>query len=507
MLSIPTTFRACATAQRTSSVTHTPRTRLISTFYDTPSYSLQRSAIVFRVRKNGRERVQSVKMNTAGPGSLTQRIEFESPIQSDHPNLMQVEDSGVRRLIEKRRGHEDLIPVFTADVVRETWLFRLGRSQIECAIDCGSVIANGKRALISEVELELKSGEPARLFQLAHRLNAIVPLRIEPASKDERGYDLAKGAVPAAATAAPVHLDPDGSVREAFAVIARACLTDVLANANYAYQSDDPEGVHQFRVGIRRMRAAFSLFRDAMVKADRFPIANELRGLQRKLGAAREWDVLVEETIGGMPKELRKSSGNLVKIAEMKCAAGHRGAHAALRNPHCTGLLLRLEFWVDRQFGSEALSPRERKWKAGVLAGPIGRFAGSVLRVQHTKVRKLGKKIRELDATELHRLRIRIKKLRYATDFFGDICPGRRMERYLSSLKKLQQVLGTLHDEIVAPKLFAELAAAAGPAAANVTGLVDRWLAECRRRDRKHAIALWRKFAERSYSGRANDTK
>ena len=237
---------------------------------------------MLRVRKNARERVQSVKMNTAVPGSLTQRIELESPIQSDHPNLMKVEDLGVRRLIEKRCGDENLIPVFTTDVVREAWLLRLGRSEIECAIDCGSVIANGKRAPISEVELELKSGDPARLFQLAHRLNAIVPLRIAPVSKGERGYDLAKGAAPAATTAAPVHIDPAGSVREAFAVIAQACLTHVLTNADYAYQSDDPEGIHQFRVGIRRMRAAFSLFGAAMIKADHFPIADELRVLQSK---------------------------------------------------------------------------------------------------------------------------------------------------------------------------------------------------------------------------------
>jgi inorganic triphosphatase YgiF len=317
---------------RASSATHTPRSRLISTYFDTPSFSLQGSAIVCRVRKSGRKRIQSVKMSTAS-GNQMRRIELESPIWSDRPNLRQIEDPGVRRLIETRLGNEDLVPVFTTDVVRETWRLRSGQSQIECALDSGNVVAKGKRAPISEVELELKSGPVAGLFQLAHRLNAIVPLRIAPASKAQRGYDLAKDAAPAAATAAPVRLDRDGNVRESFAAIAQACLVHVLVNADYAYQRGDPEGIHQLRVGIRRLRVAFSLFRDAMARPDSHPIADELRALQQKLGAAREWDVLIEETIGRMPKKLRKSSNNLVEIAQKSRAAGHRSAHAALRDP------------------------------------------------------------------------------------------------------------------------------------------------------------------------------
>jgi triphosphatase len=479
---------------RASSVIHTPRTRLTSIYYDTPSSSLQGSAVVLRVRKSGRERIQSVEINAAGSKKHIRHIELESPIRSDRPDLSEVEDSGVRRLIEERRGDEDLKPVFTTNVVRETWRLRFGRSQIECAIDTGSVAANAKRAPISEVELLLKSGGVAGLFQLAHRLNAIVPLRIVPASKAHRGYDLAKGA----ATAAPVHLDPDGSVRDSFAIIAQACLVHVLSNADYAYRSGDPEGIHQLRVGIRRMRAAFSLFRDAVAKTDRFPIADELRALQQKLGAAREWDVLAEETIARMPKELRKSSNNLIEIAQVKRAEGHRGAHAALRDPHCTGLLLRLEFWVDRQRISQAPHAREREEEAGLSAAPITCFASQVLSAQNARVRKFGKRICELGAEELHRLRIRIKKLRYATEFFRHVWPGRRTERYLSALKEVQQVLGTLHDEIVAQKLVAELAAS-GALDAAVGGLVDRWLAECQQRDLGHAIALWRKFADRKF--------
>jgi inorganic triphosphatase YgiF len=483
---------------RASSLKHTARQRLVSTYYDTPSLSLLRSAIILRVRKIGRERVQSVKMNAVESGGLARRIELESSIRSDRPDLMQIEDPAVRRLIQERCADNDLVPVFATDVVRETWLLQFGRSQIEYAIDRGIVAADGRRAPICEVELELKSGQPARLFQLAHRLNTIVPLRIEPASKAARGYDLANDAGLTAPTPAPVHLDPAMSVRDSFAAIAQACVAHVLASADYAYMSDDPEGIHELRVSIRRMRAAFSVFRGAMPVNYRFRIEDELRALQRKLGMAREWDVLVEETIASMPRRLRKqgSSDNLIQIAQIKRVEGYKSAHAALRNPHYTDLLLRLVSWIDGQFGFGTPPTREWKWRPNVLAGPVPRFASEVIRAYHDKVRKLGKEIRKLDIVELHRLRIRIKKLRYATEFFGSIWPSRRTKRYLSALKDLQQVLGALHDATVAEKLVAHLKTAGGADAKFATAPVNHWLINCQRRGRKEAIELWGRFAK-----------
>jgi inorganic triphosphatase YgiF len=482
---------------RAPNLKHMARQRLVSTYYDTPSSSLQRSGIILRVRKIGRERVQSVKMNAAESAGLARRIELESSIRSDRPDLMQIVDPEVRRLIQECCD-DDLVPIFATDVVRETWLLQLGGSRIECAIDRGIVTADGRSAPISEVELELKSGKPACLFQLAHRLNTIVPLRIEPASKAARGYDLANDAGLTAPMAEPVHIDPAMSVRDCFAAIAQPCVAHVLASVDYAYKSDDPEGIHELRVSIRRMRAAFAVFRGAMPENYRIQIGDELRVLQRKLGMAREWDVLVEETIASMPKRLRRqrSSEKLVRIAQTKRVEGYKSAHAALRNPHYTDLLLRLASWIDSQLGLGAPPTRERKWNRNVLAGPAPRFASEVMRAYHDKVRKLGKEIRKLDTVELHRLRIRIKKLRYATEFFGSIWPGRRTKRYLSALKDLQQVLGELHDATVAEKLVAHLTTAGGGGAKFATAPVNHWFISCRRRDRKEAIELWGRFAK-----------
>ena len=484
---------------RSASLKHAARQRLVTTYYDTPSFSIGRSGAILRVRKVGRERVQSVKMNAAESGGLARRIELECSIRSERPDLMQIADPDVRRLIQESCADTDLVPIFVTDVVRETWLLQLGRSRIECAIDRGIVAADGRRAPICEVELELKSGQPVRLFQLARHLNGIVPLRIEAASKAARGYDLANNAGLTAPTAVPVHFEPAMSVRDSFVAIARACVAHLLASAHYAYKSSDPEGIHELRVSIRRMRAAFAVFRAAMPESYRCRIGDELRVLQRKLGTAREWDVLVEETFAGMPRRLRKqrSSEKLVQMAQTERVEGYKSAHAALQNPRYTDLLLRLASWIESQFGFGALPTRERKWRPNVLAGPAPRFASEVMRAYHERVRKLGQKIRKLDTGELHRLRIRVKKLRYATEFFGSIWPNRRTKRYLSALKDLQEGLGELHDATVAETLVARLRTAGAGDAKCATAPVDRWLLDCQRRSRKEVLDLWDRFANR----------
>jgi triphosphatase len=93
-------------------------------------------------------------------------------------------------------------------------------------------------------------------------------------------------------------------------------------------------------------------------------------------------------------------------------------------------------------------------------------------------------------------LRIRIKKLRYATEFFGSIWPSRRTKRYLSALKELQQVLGALHDATVAKKLIAHVKTAGGGDAKFASAPVNHWLINCQQRGRKEAIELWGRFAK-----------
>ena len=474
-------------------------THVVSTYYDTPSLSLLHNAIALRLRTVGHHHVQSIKIDSDNGRYPARRAEINNAIPNDRLNLQCVEDDAIRHLIEKCCKGEKLKPIFFTNVMRELRLLKLGRSHIECAIDRGFVSARRKKAKICELELELKSGEASSLLKLARRLNANTPLRIEPASKAARGYALVNGAQLVVPKANAFHLDATMSAKDSLTAALRSCLTHIIGSADYAFKSNDPEGIHQLRVAIRRTRAVFSIIRRHVAKGLDVRIARDLRSLQQKLGGAREWDVLVEETLKFAPNRLLCApfSAHLGQIVKAKRAEGHKKAHAALQDYHCTDLLLRLAYWIDVELNSGEGRSHKRKQIAHTLAAPAAKFAEQVIQDCHRKAQKLGKNIRTLNSTELHRLRILIKKLRYATDFFGTLWPQRRTKKYLSSLKDLQQALGTFHDTTVAMNLIGSLAADGGADVKVGIERINDWLASEQQGKRKELIALWGKFAKR----------
>jgi CHAD domain-containing protein len=288
------------------------------------------------------------------------------------------------------------------------------------------------------------------------------------------------------------------TAREAFAAIALNCSVHITRSAGFAGRSDDPEAVHQLRVAIRRMRAALSIFQDAALPGHRFRMGDELRALQVKLGVAREWDVLIDDTLSRLPPPLRRDKAvrDLLARTQARRAAAHKSTRAVLRGSKSTDLLRRIHAWIDREFIYGPRSLQNPRWNRVALAQPALAVAAAVLAIHHRRAFRLGRKMQKLDADDLHRLRIRIKKLRYGTEFFGSLWPTGRTRRYVAALKELQQSLGTLHDIAVAPALLAR-AESPRSMAHSARPELDRWLAKAERAGRKEAARLWRRFTKR----------
>src|SRR5262249_36775093 len=147
---------------------------------------------------------------------------------------------------------KQLRPVFSTNVRRTVLPVRFRASDIEIAFDRGRLVSGRRSEPIHELELELKRGHPADVAELSRRRGKALPLAFEALSKAERGYALKAGRRARAARAAPIALDADLSCGEAFARIGLSCLQHVAANEG-AVLARDPEGVHQMRVGIRRL--------------------------------------------------------------------------------------------------------------------------------------------------------------------------------------------------------------------------------------------------------------
>ncbi|HET6520661.1 MAG TPA: CHAD domain-containing protein, partial [Geminicoccaceae bacterium] len=316
---------------------------------------------------------------------------------------------------------------------------------------------------VCEAELELKAGRPAGLYRLALRLHQDVPLVIETESKAGRGYALAAGLAPGPRRAGDVRLAPEMSARDAFRAVARDCVAQILGSQACALRGEDPEGVHQMRVGLRRLRSALGSFRDHLPGDRRRAFNGELRWLGERLGRVRDLDVFATETL---PGELGQRLDEATRDALTQAAGAARAEAQAelrrvLRSPRYTELMLKLLAWIEDGDGT-----------ANETAAPpmIGGAARDILGRRHRSVARPGRRLHRLDAAERHELRKRAKKLRYAAEFFRSLCPDRPHRRYIKALKGLQEGLGAMNDAAVARRLLAELAERAGLPADGVAG-------------------------------------
>ena len=116
------------------------------------------------------------------------------------------------------------------------------------------------------------------------------------------------------------------------------------------------------------------------------------------------------------------------------------------------------------------------------------------MQTYHDKARKLGKNVDELDAPALHKLRIRLKRLDFAAEFFGSLWPNQR-KRYLTTLRRVEDALGALHDTAVADGIVARFMTVGGADAKLSAAPVSRWLTNYLRHRRREAIETWREFA------------
>jgi CHAD domain-containing protein len=152
-------------------------------------------------------------------------------------------------------------------------------------------------------------------------------------------------------------------------------------------------------------------------------------------------------------------------------------------------LLLSLGGWLSAETWLETLSDAQR----GEVQEPVAGFARTVLDTASKRVSKRGRHIDILAPRELHRLRIAVKKLRYAGDFFAPLYPRKRAKPYLARLAELQQVLGIINDMAIAPQLLAALGApSAVPRAAR--DFISGWNSSIRWRELKRLTRAWQQF-------------
>ncbi|HRX70235.1 MAG: CHAD domain-containing protein [Gammaproteobacteria bacterium] len=253
--------------------------------------------------------------------------------------------------------------------------------------------------------------------------------------------------------ASPVELTIETPGEEAFVAIISACLSHAEAN-RAAVLDGQTEGVHQMRVAFRRLRSSLKTFRPLIPREGSAALVEDIRWLNKHLGSARDWDVFLEEGMAPVFAHFPRKRGLLLFRAKAATIRQHhyQTLHEALKQPRYPLLRQRFAEWLDHRAWRESLSDEQREQ----LTEPILRFSTSLLEKNHRKVVSRGEAFAELSATERHALRIRIKELRYALDFFASLYPAPAVKAYLSAMSRLQDCLGIMNDISVARRLLDE---------------------------------------------------
>lgn len=472
------------------------RTRILAaTYYDTPALDLWRRRIALRIRREGGQWVQTVKGEGMVRAGTHRRLEIETVLKSGRPDVSVLPRHAATRFLRSPGVAAVLIPVMRTDISRKLLLIEPAPGVlVEAAVDSGTISAGRRHEQVCELELELKSGPVSALYDIARQVSARVPLALEHRSKAERGYELYGAKMNAPLKAAPVSLAGGMTAGAAFQAIAAEALHQIHANEYGVAVSADPEYLHQMRVGIRRLRSALALFApllDAAADAQ----SSMLRELGARLGPARDWDVFIAETL---PAVCARWPDEELPDAFRRACLGHQArarekVKKSIKTNTYDKSMIGLAVWISDQF--QASGPPRRSLRG---------FAARVLGERHARVLKRGRHLERLTAAELHRLRIAVKQMRYAVEFFAGLFPARRMSGLRARLSMLQDILGCMNDASVVSKLMAEVTAQSrSRTVAVAAGRVAGWYAALAEHRREALKPAWRRFCAQRATWRA----
>ena len=324
------------------------------------------------------------------------------------------------------------------------------------------------------------SGPASATAMLALALAPTVGLQVPARSLAAEALMLAGTAIPPrplGAAILPAGLSPG----DAFAVAATQLLGVVLHHAPDAAAGLVGEPVHQMRVALRRLRSLIGLFHSAIASAEVAELRPGLKALAGALGPARDWDVFLAGTgravAAAFPDEPAVVA--LIGAAERRRADTYTDLAALLAGPALPELALHT-----------VILAQTRPWPAGTQ--DIAAFGATLLARRRHQVIKRRAAPGDLPEAELHRLRLKAKRLRYAAEVFAPLFPGGQARQFLKRVAALQDALGRLNDGVVAAELMHALADHGGTGLAG--GLVRGFVAARASDARADSARAWRRL-------------
>ena len=237
---------------------------------------------------------------------------------------------------------------------------------------------------------------------------------------------------------------------EALSEACRVIVQQVDHNWEVVLRCDDPEGPHQMRVGLRRLRSALKAFRPYIDHETLREVDQQTRKLGRVLSQLRDADVLATDIVDAVLIQNEGDPGLLsLKVALAGNLIGHR-QHVRDQLTRDEWSAFRLQLLALPDQVGKLCSKTDRKGRSGDLR----RIAGRALAKHWRRVAQAGRNLDQLTIMERHELRKELKTLRYTTELFSPLYPPKIVRRFSTKLRRLQDRFGYLNDVTVAEKLM-----------------------------------------------------
>lgn len=407
---------------------------LDNTYFDTADLLLKADKIALRTRLQGDLSLQTVKCAHTSVGGLSSRPEWEQAYTGKF-DFSAIEIKPLRKKLNQLS--EQLQPVFTTLFERETRRYHSAQgAEILLMLDQGEVLAQGRVQPLCELELELVKGDAENLLELAIQLCDELALRPDDVSKAQRGYQLFLQTPDAPTYLTELGLSAQLPALQAFREMAFSCIRHWQGNLRGAGGSDQPEFVHQLRISQRRLRSLFKLFQPLLPNEMFERWTWQLADNARAFAQVRDLDVLCDELIAPLVQDASAQRWGMQELYQLLQKQRKDARQQLLASPVMAAqgaLVLRLVLDLHRlDVTSHPI--------------PLKRFVRPYLQRLQARAEKRYLAAQKGGAEALHRLRIALKPLRYALEFFLPLLPKHTHEQVYQPICTALKALGYLND-------------------------------------------------------------
>lgn len=411
-----------------------------SVYYDTGRNRLLRAGYRLSVRQQAGKRFQDLELASAA--ALAPVTCWTTAIEDDAPGEASLADTPLADILGDG-GADKLKPIVTVDIRCRAGTVERAGSHIAASFDTGTIAAEGSVERLCELRLELLSGTPDALLDLARELGSAVPLTLTLRPPGERGFHLRPAQSDRPVGDPPIDLLPAMTTRAAADGICRGCAAALLDSLAQLSSVGGQDALHRTRIGLRRLRALL-WFLKPVLGVEAALLAGRLRSFAQFLGGARELDVFCDRLLAPLRRDNPDAPGvdALFESFDRRRRHEHEKVLAFVQSPAM------LEFGLGLVDGLASLSVSEPAAlkNAEQRGRPVVDFVRTRLDKRLKAFLKESRDLLHCAPERQHDIRVKAKKLRYAVEAFQPVIGAKESRKLTTALVRLQDLLGDLND-------------------------------------------------------------